>query len=102
MARIAENEIGRAVLHILAAQPRGIATVRQIKRELPSYVHLSADDQADSWTRAGEELWEQQVRNLKSHGNASGNIFNSGYVVQYSRGVWQITDAGRRTVAKAA
>ena len=100
--RIDEPEIGIAVLHILAAQPNGRATVRRIIREMPNYVRLSTEDQAASWTRNGEEIWEQQVRNLKSHSTAAGNIFNRGYVVQYSRGVWQITTDGLRRVARAA
>jgi hypothetical protein len=102
MSRITENEIAVAVLHILAAQPHGRATVRKLKREVPLYIRLSAQDQAASWTRDHEELWEQQVRNLKSHSNVSGNIFHEGYVVQVARGVWEITSAGRRRVATAA
>jgi hypothetical protein len=102
MSRITEQEIGLAVLHILAAQPHGRATVRKIKREVPTYVRLSAQDQADSFTRDHEELWEQQVRNPKSHSNTSGNIFHDGYVIHVARGVWEITSAGRRRVARAA
>lgn len=100
--RIEEAEIGIAVLHILAAQPNGRATVRRIILEMPNYVRLSAEDQSASETRTGEEIWEQQVRNLKSHSSAAGNIFNNGYVVQYSRGVWQITSDGLRRIARAA
>jgi hypothetical protein len=102
MSRITENEIAVAVLHILAEQPNGRATVRKLKRELPLYVRLSAQDQAGSWTRDHEELWEQQVRNLKSHSNVRGNIFHEGHVVHVARGVWEITNAGRRRVARAA
>jgi hypothetical protein len=102
MSRITEAEIGIAVLHMLAAQPNGRASVRRIIREMPNYVHLSVDDQEASWTRIGEEIWEQQVRNLKSHSTAAGNIFYLGYIEQYARGVWQITNAGRRRIAKAA
>jgi len=102
MSRITEHEIGLAVLHILSAEPRGRATVRKIKREVPSYVRLSIQDQEDSLTRDHEELWEQQVRNLKSHSDTPGNIFHDGYVIHVARGVWEITNAGRRRVARAA
>lgn len=102
MSRISEHDVGIAVLHILAAQPHGRATVRTIKREMPSYVRLSSEDQAPSLTRDGEELWEQQVRNLKSHSKSPDNIFCEGYVVQISRGLWQLTGLGRRRVARAA
>jgi hypothetical protein len=102
MSRISEHDIGIAVLHILAAQPHGRATVRKIKQEMPNHVSLSSQDQAASLTRNGEELWEQQVRNLKSHSKSPGNIFCDGYVVQISRGLWQLTSLGRRRIARAA
>jgi len=102
MSRITEREVGRAVLRILASCPDGQATVTKLKSELPKYIKLSADDQIGSETRTNEELWEQQVRNLKSHSPTSGNIFHEGYVVQVTRGIWQITDAGKRRLTAAA
>lgn len=102
MSRVTEHEIGIAVLHILAAQPTARATVRKLKREVPLHVRLSSEDQAGSWTRDNEELWEQQVRNLKSHSTTPGNIFHDGYVIHVTRGVWEITNAGRRRIARAA
>jgi hypothetical protein len=102
MARITEVEVGYAVLQILAARPNGRATVRMLKDEIPNYLTLSAEDQVGSETRTHEEIWEQQVRNLKSHKNTDGNIFHSGYVISVGRGVWQITDAGRRRILAAA
>ena len=102
MARITEAEVGNAVLQILASRRNGRATVRVLKDEMPSYLTLSSEDRVNSDTRTNEEIWEQQVRNLKSHKKTEGNIFHSGYVVSVGRGVWQITDAGRRRIAKAA
>jgi hypothetical protein len=102
MARITEAEVGHAVLQILAARSNGRATVRMLKNEIPNYLTLSAEDQVGSETRTHEEIWEQQVRNLKSHKNTDGNVFHTGYVVSVGRGVWQITDAGRRRILKAA
>src|SRR4051812_22775242 len=95
MSRITEDQIGVAVLHILAAQPHGRATVRKIRREVPNYVRLTMADQAGSITRDHEELWEQQVRNLKCHSNVPGNIFHDGYVAHVARGVWELTSVGR-------
>ena len=40
MSRVTEDEIAIAVLHILAAQPNGRATVRKLKAEVPSYIRL--------------------------------------------------------------
>jgi len=102
MARIAESQVGTAVLNILAGRPNGEATVEMLKAELPRHVALSADDQMDSVTRTNEELWEQQVRNLKSHETNQGNIFHEGYVIQVARGVWRITPAGRAHITRAA
>ena len=102
MSRIAEDEIGMAVLNILTTRPRGRATVRQLIEEVPKHVSLSPEDQTESSTRSKEEVWEQKVRNLKSHGTRPGNIFHEGFVVQVSRGLWEITGIGRRHVAKAA
>lgn len=92
--RIEETDIARVVLAILADQPNGRATVKTIRGELPNYVHLSPSDKAGSITRAREELWEQQVRNLKSHHDIRGNVFHDGYVRWVRRGVWELTPAG--------
>jgi hypothetical protein len=62
MSRITEAEVAVAVLHILAAQPNGRATVRKLKAELPKYVRLSSADHTDSLTRDHEELWERLHR----------------------------------------
>jgi len=97
--RIEEADIARVVLAILDNQPNGRATVKIIRDELPNYVHLSSGDKTGSFTRAREELWEQQVRNLKSHDKAQGNVFCEGYVRWVRRGVWELTDAGRAKVA---
>ncbi len=102
MARITESQVGIAVLNILAARPNGEATVEVLKVELPKHITLSADDQTGSVTRTNEEIWEQQVRNLKSHETTVGNIFHEGYVKVVARGVWQITPVGRLHIAAAA
>ena len=99
-SRITEAEIGDAVLRILAKRKNGEATVATIRKRLPGEVKLSLGDQAGSPTRGNEELWEQQVRNLKSHSKTDGNPFKEGYLVNPSRGLWKITPTGeRRAVA---
>jgi hypothetical protein len=93
--RISETEVGFSVLQILATSPEGTVSVEKLKRELPKYLMLSEADQTPSDTRANEEIWEQQVRNLKSHDKTSGNVFAEGFVEQVSKGIWRLTDAGR-------
>jgi hypothetical protein len=102
MPRVSEKRVGIAVLHILAARPEGEATVEILKAELPKHLSLSAEDQTGSPTRTNEEIWEQQVRNLKSHDKTAGNIFNDGFVEVVARGVWRITGAGRAYIKTAA
>lgn len=100
--RIEEDDIARVVLAIRADQPNGRATVSKIRSQLPNYTHLSSSDKAGSVTRAHEELWEQQVRNLKSHDKTPGNIFHDGYVRWVSKGVWELTDLGWTKARRAA
>jgi len=87
-----------AALRVMAAQPGGTATIPRIKKELPTYLALSEEDRAPSQTRHGEEMWEQQVRNLVSHRATEGNIVAEGYATYQPRRL-TITDAGRRRIA---
>jgi hypothetical protein len=102
MARITEDQVAIAVLKILASRPNGRATVRMLRNAMPHYLTLSTDDRADSDTRTNEEIWEQQVRNIKSHKATVGNIFQQGLVVSVGRGVWELTAAGKAHMAVAS
>jgi hypothetical protein len=93
--RISEAEVGFAVLQILANSPGGTASVDILKSEIPNHLELSDLDQNPSSTRPNEKIWEQQLRNLKSHEGTEGNIFKEGFVEQATKGTWRITDAGR-------
>lgn len=92
--RVTEVEIGLAVLVILSKSTDRTATVKHLKSNITAHVVLTADDKELSLTRENEELWEQQVRNLKSHAGTDGNIFNDGLVESVKRGVWRLTDQG--------
>ncbi len=94
--RVTEAEISIAALRIAAKQKNGLATFSRLKKEIPDYVNLSAGDQAQSITRPNEELWEQLVRNIKSHSKTFRNILHEGYAIHVSRRGYQITDSGRR------
>lgn len=93
--RITESEVGLAVLQILADQPNGEATVAYLREQIAHTIVLTQDDREISLTRENEEIWEQQVRNLKCHDGAAGNLFTEGFVESVRRGVWRITEAGR-------
>ena len=96
--RTTENEIARAVLRILAATASGDATISYIRNRIPDYVNLTESDRRPSETRKGEEVWEQQVRNIRSHHTAEGNYIHEGYLTAPSRGRLRITDAGRKRI----
>jgi len=93
--RTSEPEISVAVLRICADSPSGTATIRQLKRLIPDYINLTKEDRQPSATRKGEELWEQIVRNIVSHGNkkAEGNL-TEGYA-EHAPGKITITQSGR-------
>jgi hypothetical protein len=94
--RVTEAEVAFATLQIAASRPNGTATYQRLKKELPNYLKLSAEDQAQSLTRPNEELWEQLIRNIKSHSDTPGNIICEGYATHVPRVGYRITDRGRR------
>lgn len=96
MPDVSENEIAFAVLQIAARQQNGIATFDQIRREMPSLVRLSTADTQPSPTRPNEQMWEQRVRNIKSHDQSEGNYIFEGYLEHVPDSGYRITDAGRR------
>ena len=78
MAKTSEPKLGLAVMQILAASPNGEATVRTLIKEVPNYIKLTAEDKKPSPTRPAEQMWEQRVRNLKSHYKTRGNVISEG------------------------
>ena len=75
--RISEEEVAVATEEYLR-DAGGTATIGQIRRALPHYIALGSNDRQQSHTRPGEELWEQQVRNLVCHRDVDGNPVNAG------------------------
>lgn len=79
-----EAEIAQAVstyLHDVG----GIATIAQIRRALPHYLELNDNDRCPSLTRSGEEVWEQQVRNIVCHRDCDGNPIKLGELIYSPR-----------------
>jgi hypothetical protein len=95
MAKTSEPVLGLAVMQVLATQPNGEATVRTLIQHVPDYIKLTAEDRETSETRPPEEMWEQRVRNLKSHDKTPGNVIAEGFVEQFDRGSYRLTAAGR-------
>ena|SRR5437016_12645803 len=90
-----EPALGAAVMQVLAGQPNYTATVRTLIKNVPSHVQLTLEDHLPSGTRPGEEMWEQRVRNLKSHDIAGGNVISDGLVERIGRGTYRLTATGR-------
>ena len=98
--RVTESDVALAALQIAAGQANGVATFHRLKREVPNYVHLSAADHVQSVTRPNEEVWEQLIRNIKSHYDTPGNFICEGYLTHVPRVGYRITDSGRRYLAR--
>jgi len=97
--RVTEHEVAAAVLRYLSDYHGGEATIHEIVEALPGYLELSDADRQPSETRANEELWEQQVRNIVSHRNTPGNAINDGLLEYFPKGDdrhgrLRVTDAG--------
>lgn len=78
MARITESEIAKVVIAILEDRLTGEATIAELVAEIPKRTSLSQEDLMPSATRPGEALWEQQVRNIRSHHASPGNAIHDG------------------------
>lgn len=77
--RSREDHIARAVEDFLQ-RVGGTATISQIRRALPKHAALTPHDRRVSKTRPGEELWEQQVRNIVCHRDSEGNFVKEGRI----------------------
>jgi hypothetical protein len=94
VAKTSEPVLGLAVMKVLAGQLNGEGTVRTLIRGVPNFVKLTAEDQKPSQKRPNEEMWEQRVRNLKSHDKTPGNVLAEGFVHHVRRGRYGLTKAG--------
>lgn len=93
--RVTEHEVGFAILRVLAEEPSGEASLATLRRRLPDYLDLSEADLAQSPTRPNERIWEQIIRNIKSHSETPGNILCEGYAEHLPGFGYKITDSGR-------
>jgi hypothetical protein len=94
--RVTENDVALAACAIAASRADGTASFDEMRRKVPGIVALSTADRRQSVTRRNEELWEQLMRNIKSHDKEPGNFIHDGYLQHVRRVGYRITDAGRR------
>ena len=90
-----ERDIAIGVMQIAAAHG-GLCTFKRAYQEIPHYVHLSPDNLAPSVTRPGEAMWQQLVRNIKSHDKSPGNYIADGYLEHVPGVGYRLTAAGKK------
>ncbi|MCX8282447.1 hypothetical protein OSJ77_19845 [Phyllobacterium sp. 0TCS1.6C] len=95
--RTTEAELSACVLQILSERDDGSASFGQLIDEIPNRLPLTPEDFVQSGTRPHEAVWEQRVRNIKSHKENEGNAIADGYLEEIPAGL-RITEAGRRQV----
>lgn len=94
MAAATENDIALGVMQIAASQANRICTFKRAYTDVPAYVHLTASNCAPSETRHGEVMWQQLVRNIKSHSESVDNFVYRGLLAHVPKVGFRITDAG--------
>lgn len=100
MAKTSETDLGLAVMSVLASRSDGEASIQDLVKHIPSYLSLSDEDRTTSEKRPNEEMWEQRVRNLKSHDKSPGNVIGEGFVQRVGMGLYRITEVGRLHLAQ--
>lgn len=91
-----EDNIALGVMKIAAAQVSGTCSFKRAYSEIPAHVTLSAANLAPSTTRPGEPMWQQLVRNIKSHDKNPGNFIERGLLEHIPRVGFRITNKGRK------
>lgn len=99
---ITEDELAFVVVQIASGQPNGIATFDDIRDLVPRLYPLTRADRIRSLTRRNEAMWEQKIRNIKSHYKSSGNYIHDGYLEHVPRVGYRITPRGRKLLDRHA
>src|SRR4029077_1601729 len=99
---ITEDEVAYVVGQIAAEQSDGIATFDLIREELPQRYPLTRADRARSETRRNEAMWEQKIRNIKSHFKVPGNYLHEDYLEHVPGIGYRITARGHKLLARHA
>jgi hypothetical protein len=92
--RVTEHDVAHAACIVLASRPEREGSIKVLIKEIPNQLTLSAADQARSKTRPREAMWEQQIRNIRSHHKSPGNFNYEGFLESVKGGL-KLTEAGR-------
>lgn len=99
---ITEEEVAYVVVQIASEQEDGIATFDLIRDELPQRYPLTRADRTRSVTRRNEAMWEQKIRNIKSHSESPGNYIHDGYLEHVPGVGYRVTSRGRSLLQRHA
>lgn len=102
IGEISEDEVALIAVAIGSERHDGIASYSALRKEVPKRHRLTATDTVQSVKRPREEMWEQKIRNIKSHYKSEGNFINEGYLTHIPRVGYRVTDKGRRLVRRYA
>ena len=99
---ITEEEVAIVVVQIASQQQNGIASYEKIRQELRRRYPLSAADLTLSVTRPSEAIWEQKIRNIKSHSRSPGNFIYEGYLDHVAGVGYTVTARGTKIAQRYA
>ena len=99
---ITEEEVAFIVVQIAAERRDGSASFDRIRAEIPKRYRLSVADLAESATRPNEAIWEQKIRNIKSHYKSPGNYIHDGYLEHMPGVGYRVTERGLRLANRRA
>jgi hypothetical protein len=102
LGEITEEEVARLTVEIAAEQHNGIASFSRLRREIPHRYNLSAADLTQSVTRPNEAMWEQKMRNIKSHYDVPGNFIYEGYLEHVPGVGYRVTVQGKKLIKHQA
>lgn len=99
---ITEEEVAFIVVQVAAERGDGIASFDCIRAEIPKRYRLSSVDLTQSLTRRNEAIWEQKIRNIKSHYKSPGNYIHDGYLEHVPGIGYCVTDRGLKLMLRHA
>lgn len=100
MPAATERDIAIGVMRIASEQANLICSFKRAYAEIPNYVKLTATNLSPSLTRNGEVMWEQLVRNIKSHSNSPDNFINRGWLEHLPKVGYRVTENGLKRLKR--
>ena len=94
--RTTEFDISVATLKVANSKTNNVARFDDLRREIPIYLNLTQGDLEKSPTRPGEKLWEQIIRNIRSHYKSENNFIALGYLEHIKGTGYKITASGKK------